>query len=178
MIVATSCVAICHDICHHRARGGLGGSPSWSGLCPFEKLPTRGRVNLHRFTRDLNARPMWRRERWLRVKRAMGELSFAPSARRSGPKPRIGNGPRTATIAFLVFGTSGSKPCAAFEKLLTRGVSGASSHGHLSLIFSFVSDPAELPPPSASDALMAFCCMASGPAQVCRRTFNPFRQSG
>jgi LacI family transcriptional regulator len=102
-------------------------------------------VSTSTVSRVINARPNVAAGTVASVKRAMGELSFAPSARRSGPKPRIGNGPRTATIAFLVFGTSGSKPAPAFEKLL-RGVSGASSQSHLSLIFSFVSDPAELPP--------------------------------
>src|SRR4051812_45460546 len=75
----------------------------------------------------------------------MGELSFSPTIRRSTPSTRNGDGVRTATIAFLVFGTSGSQPAPAFEKLL-RGVSGASSQRDLSLIFSFVSDLAELPP--------------------------------
>lgn len=79
------------------------------------------------------------------VRRAMKQLSFAPSARRPGPKPGSGNGLRTATIAFLVFGTSGSQTAPAFESLL-RGVSAASVDQGLNMIFSFVSDPTELPP--------------------------------
>ena len=57
----------------------------------------------------------------------------------------MNDGLKTATIAFIVFGTSGSRPTPAFEQLL-RGVSEQASKTNLSLIFSFVSDPGQLPP--------------------------------
>src|SRR5581483_9874705 len=79
------------------------------------------------------------------VKKAMAKVSFAPARRGSGLRGRPPGSARATTIAFLVFGTSGSQPAPAFEKLL-RGVSGAASQRDLSLIFSFVSDPSELPP--------------------------------
>jgi LacI family transcriptional regulator len=101
-------------------------------------------VSTSTVSRVINDRPNVAARTVASVKRVMGELSFSP-VRRSTPSSRGGDGMRTATIAFLVFGTSGSQPAPAFEKLL-RGVSGATSQRDLSLIFSFVSDPSQLPP--------------------------------
>src|SRR5207244_5084459 len=102
-------------------------------------------VSTSTVSRVINDRPNVAADTVASVKRAIGQLSFAPSPRRCGPKPGAASPIRTATIAFLVFGTSGSHPAPAFEKLL-RGVSSASSQRDLSLIFSFVSDPSQLPP--------------------------------
>ena len=79
------------------------------------------------------------------VRRAMRELSFTPSIRTRTFRPRSASGLRTGAFAFVVFGTSGSQPTPAFEQLL-RGVSEQASRHNLSLIFSFVSDPSQLPP--------------------------------
>ena len=111
----------------------------------IQKVAKLAGVSTSTVSRVINDRPNVAADTVASVRRVMGELSFAPSPRRSGPKPRGTSGMRTATIAFLVFGTSGSRPAPAFEKLL-RGVSGASSGSNLSLIFSFVSNPSELPP--------------------------------
>src|SRR3954469_20092219 len=78
------------------------------------------------------------------VRRAMRELSFTPVVRRSALRPWAREGLKTGTFAFVVFGTSGSQPAPAFERLL-RGVSDQVSRKNLSLIFSFVSDPSHLP---------------------------------
>jgi DNA-binding LacI/PurR family transcriptional regulator len=79
------------------------------------------------------------------VKRAMKQISFTPAVRRNGSR-LLGRGTlRSASVAFLVFGTSGQQTAPAFEQLL-RGVSAASSEHNLDMIFSFVSDPSHLPP--------------------------------
>ena len=101
-------------------------------------------VSTSTVSRVINDRPNVASETVASVKRAIGQLNLSPIPRRSVTRHRTG-GVRTATIAFLVFGTSGSSPAPAFEKLL-RGVSSATSSNDLSLIFSFVSDPTELPP--------------------------------
>lgn len=78
------------------------------------------------------------------VRRAMRQISFTPTLRRS-TGPRAGRGIRTANIAFLVLGASGQQQTApGFESLL-RGVSASCTDHDLDLIFSFVSDPSELP---------------------------------
>ena len=100
-------------------------------------------VSTSTVSRVLNERPNVAAATVESVRRAMRELSFSPAARRRGP--RAYDGLKTATIAFMVLGTSGSRPAPAFEKLL-RGVSEQSSRSNLNLIFSFVSDPEQLPP--------------------------------
>jgi DNA-binding LacI/PurR family transcriptional regulator len=100
-------------------------------------------VSTSTVSRVLNERPNVARDKVESVKRAMRELSFVP-VRRSARRVRVNDGLKTATIAFIVFGTSGSRPTPAFEQLLC-GVSDASSKCNLSLIFSFVSDPLHLP---------------------------------
>src|SRR4051812_21324337 len=82
------------------------------------------------------------------VRRAMKQISFTPAIRRNSPRFVGADGVRSlraASIAFLVFGTSGQQTAPAFEQLL-RGVSGSSSEHDLNMIFSFVSDPSQLPP--------------------------------
>lgn len=79
------------------------------------------------------------------VRRAMQQLSFTPLVRRRALRARAISGARTGTLAFIVFGTSGSQPTPAFEQLL-RGVSEQASKLNMSVIFSFVSDPTQVPP--------------------------------
>jgi DNA-binding LacI/PurR family transcriptional regulator len=79
------------------------------------------------------------------VKRAMKQISFTPAVRRNGSRLLGGSTLRAASVAFLVFGTSGQQTAPAFEQLL-RGVSAASSQYNLDMIFSFVSDPSHIPP--------------------------------
>lgn len=79
------------------------------------------------------------------VRRAMRQLSFAPVARRRWGTNGANGGAKATSIAFVVFGTSGSRTTPAFDKLL-RGVSAAANDHDLSLVFSFVSDPQRIPP--------------------------------
>src|SRR5438552_6873601 len=102
-------------------------------------------VSTSTVSRVLNERPNVAAATVESVRRAMRELSFSPSIRRGALRPRMTDGLKTATMAFIVFGTSGSRPTPAFERLL-RGVSEQASKTNLSLIFSFVSDPRQLPP--------------------------------
>ena len=101
-------------------------------------------VSTSTVSRVINARPNVAANTVASVRKVMGQLRIDVSPRRAIAR-RAAGATRAANIAFLVFGTSGSHPAPAFEKLL-RGVSGASSQRDLSLIFSFVSDPSELPP--------------------------------
>jgi LacI family transcriptional regulator len=97
-------------------------------------------------SRVLNERPNVAASTVENVRRVMRELSFSPIIRRRGAMlPSTRDSLKTATIAFMVFGTCGSRPTPAFE-LLLRGVSDQASKTNLNLIFSFVSDPAQLPP--------------------------------
>jgi len=79
------------------------------------------------------------------VRRAMKQLSFRPNIRRSAVRYHSLEALKTGSLAFVVFGTSGSQPTPAFEQLL-RGVSEQASKRRISVIFSFVSDPSQLPP--------------------------------
>jgi len=79
------------------------------------------------------------------VRRAMVELSFTPTIRSKSFRSKTQPGLKTGSFAFVVFGTSGSQPTPAFEELL-RGVSDQASKHSISLIFSFVTDPTQLPP--------------------------------
>src|SRR4051812_28063145 len=77
------------------------------------------------------------------VKQAMSKLGYTPSDRRPGPKPasqRVG----TATIAFLVLGTSPDRATPAFQDLL-YGVSTGASQMDADLIFGHVPDAEHLP---------------------------------
>ena len=77
------------------------------------------------------------------VREAMLKLSLTPAPRR-----RVNgrtNGARATAIAFLVFGTAdSSKAAPAFERLL-HGVSTEANENDVDLMFSFVSDRAQLP---------------------------------
>jgi DNA-binding LacI/PurR family transcriptional regulator len=73
----------------------------------------------------------------------MKELQVTP--RTYSKRPRLAEGLRGMSVAFFVFGTAGTAPAPAFERLLS-GVSAAAEQHDLSLMFSFVSDPALLPP--------------------------------
>src|SRR3954447_17586278 len=95
-------------------------------------------------SRVLNERPNVAAGTVENVRRVMRELSISPT-HHGLIRPRAHDGVKTATIAFIVFGTSGSRPTPAFE-LLLRGVSEQASKTNLNVIFSFVSDPAQLPP--------------------------------
>jgi LacI family transcriptional regulator len=101
-------------------------------------------VSTSTVSRVINARPNVAPTTVASVRRVMGQLRVDLTPRRSAWK-RSNPPARTTNVAFLVFGTSGSHPAPAFEKLL-RGVSGAASQRDVSLTFSFVSDPSELPP--------------------------------
>ena len=80
------------------------------------------------------------------VRQAMQALSFTPARRRrsNGRDGRPNGTHRATAIAFLVFGNSSSKAAPAFERLL-HGVSTAANDNNLDLMFSSVSDPAQLP---------------------------------
>ena len=95
-------------------------------------------------SRVLNERPNVAPSTVANVQRAIRELGFASSRRNRIARPLRLDGMKTATIAFMVFGTSGSRPAPAFENLL-RGVSEQSARKDLSLLFSFISDPAQIP---------------------------------
>ena len=77
------------------------------------------------------------------VRKAMEKLGYTPSDRRPGPKPqshRVG----TATVAFLVLGTSPDRATPAFQDLL-YGVSTGASQLDTDLIFGHVPDVEHLP---------------------------------
>src|SRR5438309_10079866 len=70
------------------------------------------------------------------VRRAMKQISFTPTVRRStGAATRIARGIRSANIGFLVFGSENSQSAPAFQ-LLLRGISGSCTEQDLNLIFS------------------------------------------
>jgi DNA-binding LacI/PurR family transcriptional regulator len=95
-------------------------------------------------SRVLNERPNVAPSTVANVQRAIRELGFASTRRNRMSRPLRLDGLKTATIAFMVFGTSGSRPAPAFENLL-RGVSEQSARKDLSLLFSFISDPSQIP---------------------------------
>src|SRR5256885_9450035 len=95
-------------------------------------------------SRVLNERPNVAPSTVANVQRAIRELGFASTRRNRISRPLRLDGMKTATIAFMVFGTSGSRPAPAFENLL-RGVSEQSARKDLSLLFSFISDPSQIP---------------------------------
>jgi LacI family transcriptional regulator, galactose operon repressor len=101
-------------------------------------------VSMSTVSRVLNQRPRVAAGTVQAVMRAVQELNITP-IRRSGASASSSDRNRNATLAFLVIGTSGRRSEPAFEHLL-RGVSDAVSQMGLSLVFSFVSNPAELPP--------------------------------
>src|SRR5688500_20161477 len=99
-------------------------------------------VSTSTVSRVVNDHPSVATDTAASVRRAMRQLSFSPAVRR---RWRAGNGSAPATaIAFVVFGTSGSRTTPAFDNLL-RGVSAAANDNDLSLMFSFVSDPSQIP---------------------------------
>src|SRR4051794_8295573 len=79
------------------------------------------------------------------VRRAMKQISFTPTVRRSATVARNARGIRPANIGFLVFGSEDSQAAPAFQ-LLLRGISGSCTQQDLNLIFSIVHSPSELPP--------------------------------
>jgi LacI family transcriptional regulator len=101
-------------------------------------------VSTSTVSRVVNEHPSVASETAAVVRKAMRQLSFSPAARRRWGSA---NGARSAgatAIGFVVFGTSGSKTTPAFDNLL-RGVSAAANDNDLSLMFSFVSDPSQIP---------------------------------
>lgn len=74
------------------------------------------------------------------VRRAMHDLGMTADS-----LCRARAASRNETVAFLVLGTAGTEPAPAFQQLLS-GVHAAAEENDLSLIFSFVSDPTQLPP--------------------------------
>lgn len=96
-------------------------------------------------SRVINNHPRVAPETAKSVRKAMQELGYAPSDRRPGPKPSFRPRSGSATIAFLVFGTSRTRATPAFEDLL-RGVSIGASKNDLNLVFNHVPDAEYLPP--------------------------------
>lgn len=100
-------------------------------------------VSASTVSRVINNHPRVSTDTAAAVRRAIEQTNFRP--RRSGRRRNHASGLKSATIAFLVFGTSGSHTEPAFEPLL-RGVSAALTDQDLDMLFAFVSDPAQLPP--------------------------------
>src|SRR5690349_15498536 len=94
-------------------------------------------------SRVLNERPNVAPSTVANVQRAIRELGVSSTRRNRTMRPLRLDGPKTATIAFMVLGTSGSRPAPAFENLL-RGVSEQAARKDLSLLFSFISDPSQI----------------------------------
>lgn len=90
-------------------------------------------------SRVINNHPRVARGTAEAVRRAIEEARFTPR-RRVKPTEQA-----AATIAFLVFGASGSRPAPTFEHLL-RGVSAAATDHNVDTVFAFISDPSQLPP--------------------------------
>jgi LacI family transcriptional regulator len=105
----------------------------------------RAGVSTSTVSRVINEHPSVSASAVESVRRAMVELSFTPVVRsrslRNNARLRL----KTGEFAFIVFGTSGSQPTPAFQELL-RGVSEQTSKHGIRLIFSFVTNPAHLPP--------------------------------
>ena len=96
------------------------------------------------------------------VRQVVQQLGFSPSPRR---RRNGANGKHHSTgnaIAFLVLGTSGANATPGFEKLL-RGVSDAANANDLSLILSFVSDPAHIPTRLLERELAGVLCHGDQP---------------
>src|SRR5687768_12990685 len=110
----------------------------------LKRIAERAGVSLATVSRVMNDHPSVAAETVESVRRVMKELSYTP--RSHARRGLNGNdGSRGTSVAFFVFGTAGDTPAPAFERLLS-GVSAAAAQHDLSLMFSFVSDPAHLPP--------------------------------
>jgi LacI family transcriptional regulator len=112
----------------------------------IQKVAQLAGVSISTVSRVINAHPSVSPETLKSVRQAIVQLGFRPAKRRP-VTTRTGTTPvrhRTATIAFLVFGTTGAAPAPAFSRLL-QGVSGSvNSHG-LGLVFGFASDLTQIP---------------------------------
>jgi LacI family transcriptional regulator len=98
------------------------------------------------------------------VRLVVQQLGFIPARRK---RRNNGNGsnrldPVSDAIAFLVLGTSGSNATPGFEKLL-RAVSDAANANDLSIVLSFVSDPAHIPPRLLDRQLAGVLCHGDQP---------------
>jgi LacI family transcriptional regulator len=109
----------------------------------IHKVAKTAGVSASTVSRVINNHPRVAPETAEAVRKAMEQLGYAPSDRRPGPKPasrRAG----TATIAFLVLGTTADRATPAFQELLF-GVSTGASNADADLIFSHVPDVEHLP---------------------------------
>lgn len=97
-------------------------------------------------SRVINNHPRVAPETAEAVRKAMQQLNYTPSDRRPGPKPSSSHSRNggTASIAFLVLGTSRNRATPAFEQLL-HGLSTACAQHDLNLVFTHVANPEELP---------------------------------
>jgi len=102
-------------------------------------------VSMSTVSRVVNDHPSIASATALNVREAMAQLKFEPSIRRPTRSADHRGTARDTVIAFLVFGASGIQTAPAFQKLL-RGVSDAALAASISLVFSFVSSPDDLPP--------------------------------
>jgi LacI family transcriptional regulator len=131
----------------------------------FQRVAELAGVSLSTVSRVVNEHPKVAPDTAAAVKLVAERLglALAPRSRRNGSN---GNGKhhaeRAHTIAFLVFGTSGSNPTAGFEKLL-RGVSDAAYAHDLSLVLAFVSNPGRIPPRLLERPLAGVLCHGDEP---------------
>lgn len=109
----------------------------------ISKVAELAGVSSSTVSRVINNHPRVAPETAKAVRAAMEKLDYTPSERRPGPKP--GSRSRTATlnIGFLTLGTSQSRATPAFQDLL-RGVSDTLIKNGMDLVFSHVTEPAEL----------------------------------
>ena len=105
----------------------------------------RAGVSTSTVSRVINEHPSVSASAVESVRRAMLELSFTPIIRGRSLRNNVRLHLKTGEFAFIVFGTSGSRPTPAFQELL-RGVSDQTAKLGIRLIFSFVTNPAHLPP--------------------------------
>jgi LacI family transcriptional regulator len=132
-------------------------------------------VSTSTVSRVVNAHPAVAADTAASVRQAMLALSFTPAKRRrlNGRDGRAGGTNHRATaIAFLVFGTAGSKAAPAFERLL-HGVSTAANDNDLDLMFSSVSDPAHLPARSLGREIGGILLHGERPAPAVAERLRP-----
>lgn len=102
-------------------------------------------VSISTVSRVLNDQPGIASSTARSVRAAATKLRVKPVRRKTDRGGHARPGGRVGTIGFLVFGNTGSPVPSTFERLL-RGVSDACADHDLSLVFGFVSSPADLPP--------------------------------
>jgi LacI family transcriptional regulator len=99
-------------------------------------------------SRVINNHPRVARETVQAVRAAMEKLNYTPSENRPGPKPlKHAYGlpaSSSATIGFLVLGTSRERSTPAFEDLM-RGVSNGAARYNAKLVYHHLPDPSQIP---------------------------------